>query len=72
MFPLLQTIQYSDLEYIKELGSGNYGTVYHGKWKGSDVAVKTIKPSCFNGDTKMEDRLVITWKFLLTSFPRVA
>ncbi|KNA06891.1 hypothetical protein SOVF_176870 [Spinacia oleracea] len=63
MFPLLQTIQYSDLEYIKELGSGNYGTVYHGKWKGSDVAVKTIKPSCFNGDTKMEDRLVADfWK----------
>ncbi|KMT02928.1 hypothetical protein BVRB_8g195040 [Beta vulgaris subsp. vulgaris] len=36
----LQTIPDADLEYVKELGSGNYGTVYHGKWKGSEVAIK--------------------------------
>ena len=56
----MQAIKDSDLEYIKELGSGNYGTVYYGKWKGSDVAIKKIKPSCFSGDAMEDDRSVIT------------
>ncbi|XP_059431639.1 uncharacterized protein LOC132165163 [Corylus avellana] len=59
----LQTIKNTDLEYIKEIGSGMYGTVYYGKWKGSDVAIKRIKPSCFTGDSLGEDRLVTDfWK----------
>ncbi|XP_050235467.1 uncharacterized protein LOC126684744 [Mercurialis annua] len=59
----LQAIRNSDLEHIKELGSGTYGTVYHGKWKGSDVAIKRIKPSCFIEDSSAKDRLVIDfWK----------
>ncbi|XP_040369783.1 uncharacterized protein LOC112183502 isoform X2 [Rosa chinensis] len=57
-----QTIKNSDLEFIKELGSGTYGTVYHGKWKGSNVAIKKIKPSCFT-DGVLEDRLLADfWK----------
>ncbi|KAF2317970.1 hypothetical protein GH714_041294 [Hevea brasiliensis] len=59
----LQTIKSSDLEYIKELGSGTYGTVYYGKWKGSGVAIKRIKPSCFTEDSLGDDRLVADfWK----------
>ncbi|KAJ8444606.1 hypothetical protein Cgig2_023669 [Carnegiea gigantea] len=59
----LQAIKDSDLEYIKELGSGNYGTVYYGKWKGSDVAIKKIKPSCFSGYAMEDDQLVADfWK----------
>ncbi|KAF3453654.1 hypothetical protein FNV43_RR04095 [Rhamnella rubrinervis] len=59
----LQTIKTCDLEFIKELGSGTYGSVYHGKWKGSDVAVKKIKPSCFTEGSLKEDRLVADfWK----------
>ncbi|XP_031250730.1 dual specificity protein kinase splB-like [Pistacia vera] len=54
----LQTIKNSDLEYIKELGSGTFGTVFHGKWRGSDVAIKRMKPSCFTEDSLEEDRLV--------------
>lgn len=61
---VMQTIKNSDLEFIKELGSGTYGTVYYGKWKGSDVAIKKIKPGCFTEGTVKEDRLVII------SFPR--
>ncbi|KAL6223932.1 hypothetical protein ACLB2K_002789 [Fragaria x ananassa] len=58
----LQSIRNSDLEFIKELGSGTYGTVYHGKWKGSNVAIKKIKPSCFT-DGVLEDRLLSAfWK----------
>ncbi|XXG45662.1 hypothetical protein AAC387_Pa02g0688 [Persea americana] len=56
----LQTIKNSDLEEIRELGSGTYGTVLYGKWKGSDVAIKRIKPSCFDGGGGElgEDRLI--------------
>ncbi|RAL44364.1 hypothetical protein DM860_011641 [Cuscuta australis] len=58
----LQRINRYELEYVKELGCGTYGTVYYGKWKGSDVAIKRLKPSCF-ADGTMEDRLVADfWK----------
>ncbi|KAL7239774.1 hypothetical protein ACSBR2_005616 [Camellia fascicularis] len=59
----LQTIKNSDLEYIKELGSGTYGTVFYGKWKGCDVAIKKLKPSCFTDGAPEHDRLVADyWK----------
>lgn len=54
-----QTIRNDDLEEIRELGSGTYGAVYHGKWKGSDVAIKRIKASCFSGRPSERARLVI-------------
>lgn len=56
----MQTIRNTDLEYIKELGSGTYGIVFYGKWNGSDVAIKRIKPSCFTEVSSEKDRLVIT------------
>jgi predicted Ser/Thr protein kinase len=59
----MQTIKNTELEYIKEIGSGMYGTVYYGKWKGSAVAIKKIKPSCFTEDSLGEDRLVVTQIF---------
>ncbi|KAK9097907.1 hypothetical protein Syun_024952 [Stephania yunnanensis] len=59
----LQTIKNDDLEEIRELGSGTYGSVYHGKWKGSDVAVKRIKSSCFAGKPSERERLIADfWK----------
>eukprot|EP00252_Welwitschia_mirabilis_P021306 TRINITY_DN542_c0_g1_i6.p1 TRINITY_DN542_c0_g1~~TRINITY_DN542_c0_g1_i6.p1 ORF type:complete len:1450 (+),score=256.59 TRINITY_DN542_c0_g1_i6:254-4603(+) len=59
----LQTIKNADLEEIRELGSGTYGTVYHGKWKGSDVAIKRIKASCFEGSYYERERLIADfWK----------
>ncbi|KAK4753910.1 hypothetical protein SAY87_002014 [Trapa incisa] len=59
----LQTIKYDDLEEIRELGSGTYGAVYHGKWKGSDVAIKKIKASCFAGRPAERERLIADfWK----------
>ncbi|KAL1563556.1 hypothetical protein AAHA92_06010 [Salvia divinorum] len=54
----LQTIRNEDLEEIRELGSGTYGAVFHGKWKGSDVAIKRIKASCFSGRSSERERLV--------------
>ncbi|CAD5335163.1 unnamed protein product [Arabidopsis thaliana] len=54
----LQSIRNDDLEEIRELGHGTYGSVYHGKWKGSDVAIKRIKASCFAGKPSERERLI--------------
>lgn len=54
----MQTINNADLEELRELGSGTFGTVYHGKWRGSDVAIKRIKASCFAGRPSEQERLV--------------
>lgn len=53
-----QIIMNDDLEELRELGSGTYGTVYHGKWRGTDVAIKRIKKSCFAGRSSEQERLV--------------
>jgi serine/threonine protein kinase len=58
VFPILQTIKNADLEEMRELGSGTFGTVYHGKWRGSDVAIKRIKASCFAGRPSEQERLI--------------
>ncbi|KAF3793372.1 Serine/threonine-protein kinase [Nymphaea thermarum] len=55
--PDLQIINNSDLEELRELGSGTFGTVYHGKWRGTDVAIKRIKKSCFTGRSSEQERL---------------
>ncbi|KAL5976978.1 hypothetical protein ACLOJK_021316 [Asimina triloba] len=54
----VQRIKNSDLKEIRQIGSGTYGIVYYGKWKGSEVAIKRIKPSCFMGTKHVQDRLV--------------
>ncbi|KAL1097013.1 hypothetical protein V6Z11_D05G006500 [Gossypium hirsutum] len=59
----LQTIKNDDLEEIRELGSGTYGAVYQGKWKGSVVAIKRIKASCFAGRPAERERMIADfWK----------
>lgn len=53
----LQIIKNSDLEELRELGSGTYGTVYHGKWRGTDVAIKRINDRCFAGKPSEQERM---------------
>ncbi|KAH7688380.1 Non-specific serine/threonine protein kinase protein [Dioscorea alata] len=53
----LQIIKSIDLEELKELGSGTFGTVYHGKWRGSDVAIKRINDRCFSGKPSEQERM---------------
>lgn len=54
-----QVIKNSDLEELKELGSGTFGTVYHGKWRGTDVAIKRVNDRCFAGKPSEQDRMVV-------------
>ncbi|KAF8692256.1 hypothetical protein HU200_039861 [Digitaria exilis] len=53
----LQIIKNGDLEELRELGSGTFGTVYYGKWRGTDVAIKRIKKSCFAGRLSEQEKL---------------
>lgn len=62
-----QIIKNEDLEELRELGSGTYGTVYHGKWRGTDVAIKRIKKSCFTGGSSEQERLVSFLSFSVLS-----
>ncbi|CAN6450649.1 unnamed protein product [Victoria cruziana] len=52
-----EIIKNCDLEELRELGSGTFGTVYHGKWKGSDVAIKRINDRCFSGKPSEQQRM---------------
>ncbi|KAL5839887.1 hypothetical protein ACOSQ4_012495 [Xanthoceras sorbifolium] len=54
----LQIIKNSDLEELRELGSGTFGTVYHGKWRGTDVAIKRINDRCFAGKASEQERMI--------------
>lgn len=54
----MQIIQNDDLEDLREVGAGTFGTVYHGKWRGTDVAIKRIKNSCFLYHSSQTDKLV--------------
>ncbi|KAL2482760.1 Protein kinase superfamily protein with octicosapeptide/Phox/Bem1p domain [Forsythia ovata] len=53
----LQIIKDSYLEELRELGSGTFGTVYHGKWRGTDVAIKRINDRCFVGKPSEQERM---------------
>uniref|UniRef100_A0A7N0VBP9 Protein kinase domain-containing protein n=1 Tax=Kalanchoe fedtschenkoi TaxID=63787 RepID=A0A7N0VBP9_KALFE len=53
----LQIINNKDLEELRELGSGTFGTVYHGKWRGTDVAIKRINNRCFQGKPSEQEHM---------------
>lgn len=54
-----------DLEELRELGSGTFGTVYHGKWRGTDVAIKRINDRCFSGKASEQERMVCPLPLLI-------
>ncbi|VAI22220.1 unnamed protein product [Triticum turgidum subsp. durum] len=54
----VQIISNDDLEDLREMGAGAFGTVFHGKWRGTDVAIKRINNSCFSYQSSQADKLV--------------
>nr|XP_034978118.1 tyrosine-protein kinase BTK [Zootoca vivipara] len=49
-----------DLTFLKELGTGQFGVVKHGKWRGQhDVAVKMIKEGSMSEDAFIEEAKVM-------------
>jgi len=65
---LLQIIKNNDLEELQELGSGTFGTVYHGKWRGTDVAIKRINDRCFAGKPSEQEKMVCSHTSYLCFF----
>lgn len=52
----------AELHLLEELGSGQFGVVRRGKWRGSiDVAVKMMKEGTMSEDDFIEEAKVMTW-----------
>ena len=51
----------SELLLLEELGSGQFGVVRHGKWRGSiEVAVKMMKEGTMSEDDFIDEAKVMT------------
>lgn len=54
-------IHESELELFEKLGSGNFGVVYRGKWRGLiDVAVKMPNDGAMSEDEFIREAVVMT------------
>ena len=53
-----QIIKNCDLEELHEFRSETFGTLYYGKWRGIDVAIKRFKKSCFAGGSSEQEKFV--------------
>ena len=57
-----QIIKNGDLEELHEFRSETFGTLYlalyYGKWRGTDVAIKRFKKSCFAGGSSEQEKFV--------------
>ncbi|XP_069469135.1 tyrosine-protein kinase BTK isoform X2 [Ambystoma mexicanum] len=53
-------IDHKDLTFLKELGSGQFGVVQYGKWRGQyDVAIKMIREGSMSEDEFIEEAKVM-------------
>jgi hypothetical protein len=43
---LLPIINYNEITYVQQIGTGGFGQVWKGIWKGTPVAVKMLNPAC--------------------------
>ncbi|GJT78931.1 serine/threonine-protein kinase MST20-like protein, partial [Tanacetum coccineum] len=61
-------IKNSDFDKLRELGHGTFGTVYHEKWRGKDVAIKRINEHVLQGKRQNNN----TWVDLCTEAIKLA
>ncbi|XP_053201988.1 tyrosine-protein kinase Fyn-like [Panonychus citri] len=53
-------IERKDLEFIRELGGGNFGKVYYGLYKGhTEVAIKTLKSGTMSPQAFLEEAAIM-------------
>uniref|UniRef100_A0A8C5WTB9 Tyrosine-protein kinase n=1 Tax=Laticauda laticaudata TaxID=8630 RepID=A0A8C5WTB9_LATLA len=53
-------IDLKELTFLKELGTGQFGVVKHGKWRGQhNVAIKMIKEGCMSEDAFIDEAKVM-------------
>lgn len=53
-------IDRSELEFVRQLGSGNFGEVWHGKWRHAmDVAVKTLKTGSMSSSDFLQEAAIM-------------
>ncbi|KAH0454733.1 hypothetical protein IEQ34_016657 [Dendrobium chrysotoxum] len=55
-------IKNCNLDELRELGSGTFGAVYYGKWRGADVAIKRIYDIYFAGKSWIQERTFLDKK----------
>jgi serine/threonine protein kinase len=53
-------IERTDLEFLRELGGGNFGKVFYGLYKGhTEVAIKTLKPGTMSPQAFLEEAAIM-------------
>ncbi|XP_063242108.1 tyrosine-protein kinase Src64B isoform X2 [Bacillus rossius redtenbacheri] len=52
-------IDRNELELIRQLGRGNFGEVWYGTWKGTEVAVKTLRPGTMSTQAFLEEAAIM-------------
>ncbi|XP_064481076.1 tyrosine-protein kinase SRK2-like isoform X1 [Ornithodoros turicata] len=53
-------ISRSSVELVRKLGSGNFGDVHYGLWKGTtEVAIKTLKPGTMHPDAFLQEASIM-------------
>lgn len=51
---------YLDLQFLRELGGGNFGKVFYGLYKGhTEVAIKTLKPGTMSPQAFLEEAAIM-------------
>jgi hypothetical protein len=56
----LPLISFQEIQYIQTIGSGGFGQVWKGMWKGTPVAVKMLNPVCQS--TTVPDKVLIAFE----------
>jgi tyrosine-protein kinase Src len=53
-------LERNDLQLLRKLGSGHFGVVWYGLWKGQiEVAVKTMKPGSTSTDSFLKEASIM-------------
>jgi tyrosine-protein kinase Src len=52
-------IDRSELQFVRKLGSGNFGEVWYGMWRHVDVAIKTLKTGTMSSSDFLQEAAIM-------------